>query len=72
MDHIAEFEKLVKEHDFHYTWSDDFRVWKKGRESWEKICRIRELIPAEDANRIWNAGVDRNVVERDRKNWYWR
>ena len=31
------FEKMCKEHDWYYEYSDDHRVWQKGRDAYSKL-----------------------------------
>lgn len=39
---LKEFEEVVRRHDFYYGYSDDHRVWNKGREESQRILRMWE------------------------------
>lgn len=69
---LEDFEAMVAKHDLTYDFSDDGAVWRAGRAS---ECRIREAakkLPAEDVKRIWNAMVDKTLVESSRTTFYWK
>lgn len=43
---LRELDKLLKSHDFWYTYSDDSRTYKKGKESQERIEKlVKEIGP---------------------------
>lgn len=37
---LADFEKLLKSHDWYYAYSDDHRYWTAGCESYDKIDKM--------------------------------
>lgn len=37
---LKEFEDVVRRHDFHYGFSDDYRVWNEGREQTRLILAM--------------------------------
>jgi len=39
---LEAIERHLKSHDWWHEFSDDSRVWKKGREHWEYICTLFE------------------------------
>ena len=41
---LEEFEQLLKAHDWTYNYSDDHRVWTKGREQANNIAKARKLL----------------------------
>lgn len=68
---FEEFTSLVDQHDLTFAYSDDGAVWRSGQ---AELFRIREEarnFPREDVVRVWNAKVDRTLVERARANFYW-
>jgi len=44
---IEELHKLLEDHDFYYVYSDDSRVYNKGKVSQEKINILVETIGSE-------------------------
>ena len=44
---IEELHKLLEDHDFYYIYSDDSRVYNKGKVSQEKINILVETIGSE-------------------------
>jgi len=71
------FQKLVANHDITYSFSDDNRVWKRGRESMDKIHQMfQDLVKEDPANeekciKIWNDNIDKNLTG-NRDEWYWK
>lgn len=41
---LEEFEQLLKAHDWTYNYSDDHRVWTRGREQANNIAKARKLL----------------------------
>lgn len=72
MDKIEEFTKLVDQHDLTYDYSDDGAVWRRGCAQKDAIRALAQELPREDVERIWNAKVDRYLVEDARAPFYWR
>lgn len=66
------FEHLVKNHDLTYSYSDDAKVWRVGEEQLRAIKEAAKSLPLEDVKRIWNAKVDKTLVEGSREAYYWR
>ena len=55
---LNEYETLLKAHDWTYEYSDDFRVWTRGREEYHKLVGLRtRLIESglrKEADEYWN------------------
>ena len=69
---IEEFEKLVNGHDLTYDYSDDGSVWRNGQAQYARIKEAAKQFPIEDVKRIWNAKVDKTLIEGHREPFYWR
>lgn len=69
---LEEFEEAVNRHDLTHTYSDDGEVWRRGSADLDRIRKAAELFPVEDVTRIWNAAVDKKLVEECRAQFYWR
>lgn len=69
---LEDFERACNGHDLTYSYSDDHRWWRAGFDSHRRIERAAKQFPREDVERIWNAMVDRRVVEGVRAQFYWR
>lgn len=69
---IKEFEEMVNRHDLTYDYSDDGSVWRAGLASENKIKAAAKQFPIEDVKRIWNAMVDKKLIEKARKPFYWK
>lgn len=69
---IEEFEKLVNNHDLTYSYSDDHRYWSAGVAQEKIIIEAAKSFPVEDVKRIWNAAVDRKLIEGCREPFYWK
>lgn len=39
---LQEYEKMLKRHDWHYEYSDDHSVWKRGNEAHKELKRLAE------------------------------
>lgn len=66
-----EFVALVRRHDLTFMYSDDARVRQTG---WDALNRIRDEAKAFDKDwvaKVWNANVDRVMLEGYRKEFYW-
>jgi hypothetical protein len=68
---VAEFKKLVDNHDLTYMYSDDHRHYSAGRASWEKIRRMASSLKKEDVHSIWNGMCDRVLTAEFAPNFYW-
>ena len=56
---IKELQKLLKDYDFYYSMSDDYRAYKRGKEQQDKILKlVREI--GKDGDRIWKDYIKRN------------
>lgn len=40
MTNILEFYDMLKNHDWFYSYSDDYRVWRNGEDMSKKLTRI--------------------------------
>lgn len=62
--HLAVFEELCRGHDLTYSMSDDHRAWQRGTASYDRVLHYaRSYLQPADAQRIWNAEVDRKLTE---------
>ena len=68
----AEFERRVNSHDLTYGYSDDNRWYTAGSISHDWIRRAAKFHDIEWVKTIWNAKVDRTLVEGARETFYWR
>jgi hypothetical protein len=69
---LEEFAKLVRNHDLTFQFSDDHRCWRSGWDRYQDILEAAKQFPREDVVRIWNAEVDRKIVESARNWFYWK
>lgn len=67
---LEEFAQLVRQHDLTYNYSDDGSVWRRGQAAYDRIVTASKQFPREDVVRIWNAEVDRKLV--DGTSFYWK
>lgn len=63
------FTKMVRQHDLTYNYSDDRSVRERGHNEYMAIVEWSKTLPREDVVRIWNAEVDRKLV--DGTGFYW-
>lgn len=68
---IKEFEKMVNGHDLTYSYSDDGSVYRNGVAQENCIKEAAKQFPVEEVKRIWDAMVDRKLVEGARYPFYW-
>lgn len=69
---LKEFEEMVNRHDLTYSYSDDHRYWSAGVAQEKAIIEAAKQFPIEDVKRIWNAMVDKKLIEEARKPFYWK
>jgi hypothetical protein len=69
---LEEFEQEVNRHDLTYSYSDDHSVWQRGSAHYAKIRKAADSLPREDVERVWNAMVDKRLIEDVRPQFYWR
>ena len=69
---LEEFEIAVQRHDLTHSYSDDGSVWRSGSADLARIQAAAKKFPADEVKRIWNAAVDKKLVERARQQFYWR
>jgi hypothetical protein len=69
---LEEFEKEVNRHDLTYSYSDDHSCWSRGAAHYDKIHKAAMTLPRADVERIWNAMVDKRLVEEARSQFYWQ
>jgi hypothetical protein len=43
---VEEYSKVLEEHDWYFSYSDDHRVWKKGHDQSTYINKLAEQDPA--------------------------
>ena len=56
---IKELQKLLKDYDFYYSMSDDYRAYKRGKEQQDKILKlVREI--GKNGEKIWKDYIKRN------------
>jgi len=53
-DRISLLRTLLDRHDLTYDYSDDARVWEKGRQSYSLIMEVAETVPRKYFNIEWN------------------
>ena len=68
----ADFAKLVLNHDLTYDFSDDGRVYRAGEACYQKIKSESTKFDRGFVVEVWNACVDRKIVERSRSSFYWK
>lgn len=66
------FAKAVVRHDITFEYSDDGRVWKKGRAELDHIKELAKAISPERAASIWNMHMDNTFDAEEAPRWYWR
>lgn len=69
---LEEFEQEVNRHDLTHGYSDDYRSYSRGAAHYDQIHKAAMDLPREDVERIWNAMVDRKLIEEVRPQFYWR
>jgi hypothetical protein len=69
---IEDFQQAVDRHDLTHAYSDDHSVYRRGAADYDRIHKSAAKFPREDVERIWNAMVDRSLVESARAQFYWR
>lgn len=69
---LKEFEEMVNRHDLTYSYSDDGRVYDNGLAQERAIMKAAKEFPIDDVKRIWNAMVDRKLIESAREQFYWK
>jgi hypothetical protein len=69
---LQEFEQMVARHDLTYSYSYDGECFRRGWAREAAIQKAAAQFPREDVERIWNAQVDRKLVEGARSTFYWR
>jgi hypothetical protein len=47
-------------------------VWQRGSAHYAKIRKAADSLPREDVERVWNAMVDKRLIEDVRPQFYWR
>jgi hypothetical protein len=55
VDVLESFERMIKEHDYYFDYSDDGNVWRKGRDEREAIEKYTKEHP--ECKAIWDAFV---------------
>lgn len=68
---LSEFERMVREHDLTYSFSDDHRDWMRGRAQRDAILEAAKLLPRSEVVRVWNEMVDKRIVKESRNAFYW-
>ena len=72
MTDLERFKQLVDSHDLTYDYSDDISVWRAGAAQMAQIRDLAATLPANEVRAIWNARVDRSILEGHREPFYWR
>jgi hypothetical protein len=42
---LADYIAMVSNHDWHYDWSDDPRVYDRGKAQWDELKRLAKENP---------------------------
>ena len=66
-----DFLKLCLSHDLTYDQSDDYSVFKRGLNEYEKILRLAKDLP-DVSPAIWNYAVDQQIAAPYRALYYWK
>lgn len=66
------FAAMCAAHDLTYDYSDDFRAYQKGARESSLIQQAATLLGNDVAFPIWNAEVDKKLLEGSREMFYWR
>ena len=53
----AEFRKMVRSHDYYYEYSDDYRVWERGRAEKAALRAAMKELPEGVGERIWEEEI---------------
>lgn len=69
---VEEFEKLVKNHDLTFSYSDDIQVWRRGKAQLAEIRAAAKQFPPETVKKIWQEKVNSTLREGHRNGWEWR
>ena len=70
MNTVEEFKQLISQHDITYDFSDDDRVYQRGRRQKQKILELAKQIP--EAKDLWNAEIDKRLSLNMRQPYYWK
>jgi len=62
---LEKFKELVNAHDLTYSYSDDFRVWARGQDSWAAINEAAKGLDPKECCAIWNAKVRKELGENE-------
>ena len=60
---MVELEKLLKSHDWYFTFSDDSRSYRKGQEQLSKIKRLVDFIGKDGMKLYKSYGKKKGVME---------
>lgn len=71
MSNIESFEQLINNFDLTYNYSDDAKVYRRGKEQGEAITLAAKSLPADEVRKAYNAMVDRKIAEPYRHSFYW-
>ena len=50
---LNRLDQMLKDHDWYFSYSDDFRVWKKGEEEHKKIMDMVKKL-GKDGKKLYN------------------
>jgi len=56
---MVQFERLLKTHDWYFEYSDDHRVWQRGRDERDEIRRQRDILCGLGMDEIANKMYDK-------------
>lgn len=51
-EHLVAYIKALQGHDWDFEWSDDYAVWRSGKDSLQALRMAQELIDQD--HMIWN------------------
>lgn len=72
MKKLDKFGLMISKHDAYYFYSDDYKVWRKGREEYEKIMDFfYDMSKSFQAQAVdmWNVMVDERYKGDEGLKW---
>lgn len=69
---IELFRGMCKAHDLTYAYSDDSRVYRRGRDQYAEIKEAAKKLPPDVAARIWNEAVREKLLPGGESDFLWK